>query len=221
MKTKAKAAAFIGMLCLFTASHALSQKTASPSADAVMDSLYRKTAELQKYTFLFDYLKTKTDKEKGESRTCEYWYAGHDFLRLIVRTGDDKGSKVVYNAKRNKRGVKAKSSFMPIAISVGKDDSRLRGFFASDWNSDLGDVKKFTAGAKPKLDGESKIKDRDSYKIEFTGLKGEFDKVLLWVDKKDSVLLQYEYYSSGALKQRKTWYDYNLNPQITEDDFKI
>jgi outer membrane lipoprotein-sorting protein len=222
---------FAGLLCFVTATGAFAQKAitkketpkkeASPNAISIVDSLYKRTGELKKYKFLFDYLETKSEKSKGESRTCDYWYAGPDFLRLVVLEGDDKGSQVVYNAKKNDKAVKAKQSFMPIAISVKKTDPRLVGFFVSDWASDLKDVKKFAGDAKPKLDGEGKIKDRLGYKIVYTDLKGEFDKVIIWVDKKENVLLQYEYYKDGTMKQRKTWHDFDLNPTITDEDFKI
>ena len=219
MNRKAAALVFIWMFCLSAAPRAQAPKAAAPNAEAIIVSLYKRTSELQKYKLMFDYVEAKNEKSKGASRTCEFWYAGPDLIRLAVREGDDKGSKVVYNAKKNDKAVKVKQLF--IAISLKKTDPRLAGFFVSDWLSDLNDVKKFTAGAKPKLGGEDKIKGRAGYKVEFTGLKGEFDKVLLWIDEKDSVLLQYEYYSGGVFKQRKTWYDYDLNPAITDADFKI
>jgi len=197
------------------------KKAAAPKADAIVDSLFKKTAELKTYKFFFDYFVPKTDKVKGESRTCDFWYSGPGYLRLVVTDGDDKGSQVVYNEEKNDKAVKAKQSYMPIAISVKKNDPRLEGFFVSDWNSDVKEIKKFTSGAKPILAGEEKIKDRVGYKVVFDGLKGEFDKVIIWIDKKDSVLLQYEYYLGGPLKQRKTWYNYDLNPAITNADFKI
>jgi outer membrane lipoprotein-sorting protein len=191
-----------------------------PTGEAVFDSLSKRTVALQKYKLTFDFMKAKTEKTKGENRTCEFRFAGPDLIYLAVIEGDDKGSKVAYNGNKNKKAVRAKQSFMPFPISVGRDDPRLGGFFESDWNSDLTEIKKFAGAAKPVFMGESKIKDRGAYKIEFSGLKGEFDKIDLWADKKDNLLLQYEYYAGGELQQRKTWYDITLDAPLTEADFK-
>ncbi len=194
-------------------------KQAGPTADAVFASLYKRIETLNKYTFIFDY--TEVKKDKTEARTCEFKYAGPEFIYLSVTDGDNKGSQVVYNAKKNKKAVRAKQSFMPMAISVGKDDPRLAGVFVTDWNSDLIAIKKMIAGAKPVMVGSDKIKGRDAYKIEFTGLKGDFNKIDLWIDKKENLLLQYEYFKNNEFSQRKTWYGFKLDAPLTDDDFKL
>ncbi len=193
----------------------------APDAAAIFDSMFKKIETVKNYKLTFDYEETKTEKSKGTSRVCDFWFVEPNLIKMVIVDGDDKGSKVAYNGIKNNKAVKAKQSFMPLPISVKKTDPRLVGFFVSDWKSDLNDIKSKVGAVKPKLAGQGKIKDRDSNKIEFDGLKGEFDKILLWVDKKDSVLLRYEYYSKGTMKQRKTWHDFDLNAKLTEEDFKL
>jgi len=193
----------------------------APDASAVFDSMYKKIDTVKNYKLTFDYEETKTEKSKGTSRVCDFWFVEPDLIKMVIVDGDDKGSKVAYNGIKNDKAVRAKQSFMPLPISVKKNDPRLAGFFVSDWKSELIDIKKKVGAVKPKSAGEGKIKDRLAYKIVFDGLKGEFDKIILWVDKKDSVLLQYEYYLNGTMKQRKTWHDIDLDAKLTEEDFKL
>jgi outer membrane lipoprotein-sorting protein len=194
---------------------------AAPTATEIFNSLLKQSDALTQYHLLFEYNVMGVGKSKKESRVCEFWYIEPDMRRLDVIDGDDKGNKVIYNGKQNKKAVRAKQPFLPVPISVDRKDPRLAGFFSSDWKADVGEIKGFTAGATPELVGGSKVKDREAWKIEFKNLKGEYDRVVLWVDKKDKVLLQYEYYTGKDLFSRKTWYDYTLDAKLKPADFKF
>jgi outer membrane lipoprotein-sorting protein len=197
----------------------------SPTASEIFDALAKRADSLKKYKLTFDYFKAHPESGKGkartESRKCMYWYIAPDVMRLDVVDGDDKGSKVVYNGKVKKSHVRAKQGLIP-AIWVGKDDPRLAGFFKSDWKSDVMEIKEEVGEVAPAMSGSEKIAGRDAWKIDFSGIKNpEFDKMTLWVDKKESVLLQYERRKGGAVVEKKTWSDIEIDVKLGPEDFKI
>ena len=213
------------MLAALSAVFAASASFADPTASEVFDALVKRADTLKQYKLTFDYLKAHPEsgknKAKTESRKCMYWYIAPDVMRLDVVDGDDKGSKVVYNGKVKKSHVRAKQGIIP-AIWVGKDDPRLAGFFKSDWKSDVMEIKDEVGGVAPKMAGAEKVAGRDAWKIEFSGLKNpEFDKMTLWVDKKESVLLQYERRKGGAVFEKKTWSEIEIDAKLGPADFKI
>ncbi|HOX29042.1 MAG TPA: hypothetical protein PLQ76_07820 [bacterium] len=193
----------------------------STPPEMLLASLYKRAESLSNYSFTFDYKEYIEKDKKYSERTCMFWYVKPDLIKMNVTAGDDKGSKVAYNGIKKKNQVKAKASYMPIPITVKKTDPRLEGFFLSDWKSDAVSIKKLIGDGKPVAGKDAKIKGKNAKSIEFKGLKGEFDRIILWIGVEDPVLLQYEYYKASKLIQKKTWYDINTSAGLTEEDFKI
>jgi len=204
---------------LFAGNAALAQESKTPDAKKVFNGLNDKIKSLKSYKLIFEYTEYLTDKKKEEWRKCEFWFMGRDFMRLEVLDGTDKGSKVAYNAKRSKDKAHAKAGYMPFPIAVSKDDERLSGFFESDWESDIKGIAGDAKDGSFSYAGEEDIKGRTAHKIEITPKKAEYSKILLWIDKKDSILLQYENFKDGKFNSRKTFYNIELNPDMNPKTF--
>ena len=209
------------LLLVFCAAFTLRVSAAdAPNAKAIFDEAVKAADTNTAYKFIFEYEEPAREDKKKEWRKCEFWFKTRDFMRLAVLDGDDKGAKVAINAKRSKTSAYAKASYMPVALPIKLDDERLSGFLKSDWKSDFGEISKITKGGVFTLDGSDKIKERDAYKIEVKTKDEKFDKVILFIDKKDKLILKYEYYIKGKLHSSKTWYDIQLNPEMSEKSFK-
>lgn len=193
----------------------------TPTAVEIYASMFERYKTVKQYHHFFDYEETGMADGEKQNRVCEFWYVEPDVIRLDVISGDDKGSKVVYNGKKNDKTVYAKQPLMPVAIPLGKNDPRLGGFMTSNWKSDLNELKQLTGDAVPEFVGGSKVKDRPAWKIEFKNLKGKYNRIILWIDKEQKLLVQYEYYAGDELFARKTWYDFDLETKLGPKDFKI
>ncbi|MFC1474576.1 outer membrane lipoprotein carrier protein LolA [bacterium] len=194
----------------------------APDAKKLYDGLSERIKNIKSYRLIFEYTEYIPKKKTEEWRKCEFWFMGRDFMRLEVLDGVDKGSKVAYNVKRKKNKAYAKAGYMPLAIPIAKDDERIEGFFKSDWESDLKSMAEKTKDAEFSLAGEEKIKGRDAYKIEISisDEEAEHDRILLWIDKKESILLQYENYKDEKFADRKTWYEIELDVEMNPKSFK-
>jgi len=195
----------------------------APDAKEIFDSMVKKTATLDSYSVIFEYEEPETEKREKTWRKCDFWYmGGGDFLRFEVLDGQDKGSRVAYNAKRNEKKVYAKQGMMPIAIPLSVNDKRLEGFFESDWQSEVDDITGWAEDAEFTYLGEDVIMEHKAYKIQIipSDKEAEYDRIILWIDEEDDVLLQYEYYNGDQLDSRKTWYDYKLDRKFNPKDFK-
>ena len=202
---------------------AVAQEEEKSQAEQVMDRLFESVDEIEPYSVIFEYMEPANEDSRKVWRKCEFWYMGSgDYIRLEVHDGENKGSKVAYNTDKNKEKVYAKQGFMPIAIPLSVDDKRLEGFFVSDWGSDLEDISKLADGAELEYLGEEEIEGRAAHKIEIlnSSEEAEFDRAIVWVDKENDLLLQYEYYNGDTLDSRKTWYGYKLNRDFKAKDFK-
>ncbi|HOO56052.1 MAG TPA: hypothetical protein PLN69_04465 [bacterium] len=205
---------------VFFAFAACAQDT--PSAEDLVGSMLTRYDTIKNYKVAVDQQNLNEKTKEPEQRTCNFWANMEPYaLRLEVVDGSDKGSVVVFNKKRNAKAVRAKQSFMPVAISVSKDDPRLKGFTESNWETDAKNVIKNTGEAKPVLKGGSKSKDRAAWKITYENVKGDYDNIQIWVDKEEKVMLQFEYYKNGKLIERKTWYDFEINTKLDQKLFKL
>ena len=188
---------FIGCNCAVFAG----EEAREPSAEAILEGMITQVDKIKSYKLFFEYLeperkfmeKGKEKVRKKEWRKCEFWFKGRDFIRLAVLEGDNSGNKVAFNAKKSTTKVYAKPKGMPMALPLSVDDKRLKGFFKSDWKSDLGEIAEMVEGGKFSYEGTEKLNELEADKIVILPEESSFDRIILWADKKDKVLLQYEY----------------------------
>lgn len=188
----------------------------APDAATIFNDMVKNTAGLKTYTFSFEY--ENVSGKKREWRQCSFMFNTRDFMRLEVLDGDDKGGKVAYNVTVAKDKVTAQKGFLKLKLSV--DDERMQGFLASDWNSDTKEISELAKGAAFTNNGPEKIGDRNTTKITIITKSGKYDKIELWIDAKEKLLIQYKYYEKGKYHSSKTYYDINMKPTLKNDDFK-
>lgn len=188
----------------------------APDAATIFNDMVKNTAGLKTYTFSFEF--ENVSGKKKEWRKCSFMFKTRDFMRLEVLDGDDKGGKVAYNVKISKDKVSAQKGFLKIPLSV--DDERMKGFFSSDWNSDTKEIAELAKDATFTLNGPEKIGERDTTKITINTKSGKYDKIELWIDAKEKLLIRYKYYEKGKYHSQKTYYDINLKAVLKDEDFK-
>jgi len=206
----------IAMIMMFAPTLAFSSEISDP--EAVFQEMFKAYEKLKDYKVQFEYVERKGKKD--EVRVCDFWFMKPDYQRLKVLKGEDAGSSVAYNPTKNRKRVAVKQGFIPVPGGLAKDDERLEGFFDSSWKSDMDEIYRLTRGGIPRLAGSEKLGDRTAYIMEFTRNKEDYTKIKVWIDKKDFLLLQYEYYKSGEFNSRKTWGNIVVDSGLRPDDFK-
>lgn len=176
-------------------------------------------AKLKDYHLMFRYMELN-DKGKAEEATYEFWFMKPKYIKMNVEAGANKGVKLAYNPDKDPDRIRIKRGIIPLP-SMSTKDKQLKGFMESSWGADLADVQNMTKGGKFKLRGTEKIEGRDANVIEVaTAPNSKFSKIVIWLDKKNSMFLQYEYYDGTVLKQKKTWFNIETDKGLKSEDFK-
>lgn len=185
-------------------------------APTIFNDMVKNVESLKSYSLTFEY--ENVSGKKKEWRICDFMFKTRDFMRLEVKDGDDKGGKVAFNAPISKDKVAVKKGFIKVNLSV--DDERMQGFFESDMNSDAKELVELTKGGTFTLDGNEKVADRDTAKITIKTKSDKYDKIELWIDEKDNLLIKYKYYEKGKYHSSKTYSNINLKADLKDEDFK-
>jgi outer membrane lipoprotein-sorting protein len=209
-------------LCLAAvfAISATAAAAAKPDAQKLFQEMLKQSLNLKDYTFKFDHKEINPKTKKEDATSCEFWWKTPDYRKLIVHQGQHKGSVVVYNPDKSKTKVFGKQAGVEIPGGMPKDAKMVEPFFKVGWQNDMIALKKSTREGKFALSGEDKVRGRKAWKITVTGAKDEYDKVVIWIDQKDKVLLKHEYYKSGKFDSSTEIYDIKINADLKTDVFK-
>lgn len=210
-------AAVLALGAMWTAPAAAAAK---PDANKIFQDMLKQSLKLKDYSFRFDHTEIDPKTKKEKITVADFWWKEPDFRKLAVIDGQHKGSIVVYNPDKSKTKVFGKQGGVEIPGGMPKNTAMVAPFFKVGWQNDLIELKKLTRGGKFALGGEEKIKDRAAWKITVTGAQDAFDKIIIWVDKKDSVLLKHEYYKQGKLDNRSIIYNIKINTGLKPAEFK-
>lgn len=210
------------MLCLAVlfAATSLCAAADKPAPDKIFQEMLKQSLKLKDYTFSFDHSEINAKTKKEEHTVCEFLWKEPDYRKLTVNEGQHKGSIVVYNPDKSKTKVFGKQGGMEIPGGMPKDTKMVEPFFKVGWQNDLMELKKLTREGKFTLDGEDTVKGRKAWKITVTGAKDKYDKIIIWVDQKEKVLVRHEYYIKGKFDSGTVIYDIKVNPGLKADVFK-
>lgn len=212
MKKALFAAMMICAMCLSLSAIAEEKK----DAQTIFNEMAKNVEGLKSYSLTFEY--ENVSGKKREWRICDFMFKTRDFMRLEVKDGDDKGGKVAFNAKDTKEKVSVKKGIISLKLSV--DDERMQGFMKSDLNSDVKELIELTKGGTFSLNGPEKAGGKDTSKITIVSKSGKYDKIELWIDTANNILIKYKYYEKGKYHSSKTYTNINLKADLKDDDFK-
>lgn len=197
-------------------SYALSEDKTDPAYFIVR--LYETYQSIYDYRARFEYIENVNGKEK--IKICEFSFMKPNYRKLKVLEGENKGASVAYNPSKNENRVAAKKGIFPMPGGLSLDDSRLGGFFSSGWGNEIEEVVNYADAGELEIVCEEDVDSARAVCISIVPSDTDsISKVLVWIDKKEFLLLRTEFYKENEFFSRKTWFDIGINIELGVDDF--
>lgn len=213
--------------------------------EAVLDSAAARWETIKDYQCVMRSYNRKGEKE--DDKNIKFLFKRNHQIRMEVIAGPNKGGVVVRSDRGVIKGWK-KGLFSFISATLEDNDKRLlnlrgRKFYHTDWGTLIGEAReRARSGWTLSLKGEEKVKGTPCHLIELVrepdpdagggagedgeGEDGSKEKApprvtrdLLWIGKKDRLVLQRKQYEGEVLVNEVTWWDIKVNAGIGDELF--
>ena len=179
-----------------------------------------KTAQLKDYHVMFLYTEYDPKEKKNKTRTCEFWWKEPGLRKLIVHEGENSGSVVSFNPKKNKKKVFGKKNGISIPGGLPANNPLVAPFFEVGWQNDFKNLKSLAKDGAFSLAGEEKIRGKDAVKIKISLKEGEYNGIIVWLDKEDGWLLKHEYYKDNKFDHSTEFYGVEVDTELKDSTFE-